>query len=508
MNPSELANFQFTAKRFKCVNDFFTKNVFFASPIRIALLDSTKPYIENRLKQSLLSNFESSYKFDINTPPVLNQGTIRLGSYGMIKHHKFKCSLSYLCKSLFTLSARNLFIVIELLKLTIKFNMTKKNNRKSTIFLGIPTEVEDISLIEFINKDVNHKSDYNIIQSGTNRHSQDLIFNRFPLLKACELHLDFFMLLILLLRHLLYSFYSIVKIILNPSISLLHRDLPWVQLASFLNKKEFINEVIITNSLFLEQSLWTNSLINKHFSLSMLWYSVNIPPLYWHIIDGVKKSEAHPGYSFLNIDNSYSWFSEQDVFFKERFFKPFNSKVIGCFYFKSSTIFDFQKKDNDICITLFDVTPINNQWCLDNNIPYLYYNENTMSKFVSDVLKIQKSFSITHPEKNVRIFLKHKREYTSIHDIKYIQFISSLISDQKITILPENTNLHQVVIQSDLTISIPFTSTAYISEKSGVPAIFYDPNNLLENQTYYSSKKLLFICNITDLHNTFFKMFS
>lgn len=506
MIPHELDNFQFTAKRFKCVNDFFTKNFFFGPSINIALIDNTDNYIENRLKQCLLPIFENHFKFDTSKDPTLNQDNIYLPSYGKIEHGRFRCSPLFLCRSLFNLSAKNFFIAIELIKIFLKFNFVKTEN-KSTIFLGIPSDIEDISLVEFIKTNMSHQVNYNIIQSNVSRNSDNFVYNRFPLLKACELHLTFYEISTLLFIHSAYSFYSIAKIMLNPSLSLLHRDLPWISLASFLNKNRSLNEVIITNSLFLEQSLWTNSLVDRHFSLSMLWYSVNIPPLYWHFDEGTKKSEAHPGYKLLNIDISYSWFAEQDFFFRKKFFKLYNSKPIGCFYFKSSNFYDFHKKDNDICITLFDVTPMNKQWCLENNIPYLYYNENTMSKFVNDVLQIQDSFNLTHPQKNIRFFLKHKREYTSIHDMKYIQFISNLLMDNKIIILPNNVDIYNIVTQSDLTISIPFTSTAYISERSGTPAIFYDPINLLEDHSYYASKNLIFISNITDLLNEFRKIF-
>jgi polysaccharide biosynthesis PFTS motif protein len=74
------------------------------------------------------------------------------------------------------------------------------------------------------------------------------------------------------------------------------------------------------------------------------------------------------------------------------------------------------------------------------------------------------------------IQLKPKRNFNkSVHSKKYIDHLTDLNGRKKIKILPWDENPYSVISGSELIVSIPFTSAAYIGIELGVQTIFYFP---------------------------------
>jgi polysaccharide biosynthesis PFTS motif protein len=151
-----------------------------------------------------------------------------------------------------------------------------------------------------------------------------------------------------------------------------------------------------------------------------------------------------------------------------RYLQGFNSNIdfrdVGSITFRiPEKPLNSEKKN---IITIFDVTPIVAQAAA-------FYDDDLMVNFVSDVILIkEKNDSL----KNFQIQIKSKRQINDKHhSANYIDFLESTQKSGKITIIPWDINPYDLIAESKLIISIPFTSIAYIGLEMGTQTVFYYP---------------------------------
>jgi polysaccharide biosynthesis PFTS motif protein len=80
---------------------------------------------------------------------------------------------------------------------------------------------------------------------------------------------------------------------------------------------------------------------------------------------------------------------------------------------------------------------------------------------------------------DVSVDIKQKRTPSSIHDPIYLSHISGLERASRMQIASPDVNLYSFVSEHDLIVVIPFSSPAYVAAHQGVPAVYYDPDNIL-----------------------------
>jgi polysaccharide biosynthesis PFTS motif protein len=151
------------------------------------------------------------------------------------------------------------------------------------------------------------------------------------------------------------------------------------------------------------------------------------------------------------------------------YLKKFNGsiifKAVGSITFKKLEI--TKTKPKNLLITIFDVTP---QTRIEESN---FYNSTTAIQFIDDVIKVRDENYLLH---QYVIQLKPKRNFNkSVHSKKYIDHLTDLNDRKKIKILPWDENPYSVISGSELIVSIPFTSAAYIGIELGVQTIFYFP---------------------------------
>ena len=146
-------------------------------------------------------------------------------------------------------------------------------------------------------------------------------------------------------------------------------------------------------------------------------------------------------------------------------------------------------------IVLFDITPLDiaNPFASLKN----YYSVELMEKFVFDAVKICNQLSEKY-KTNVSIVLKHKRGKHTLHSRKYINFIEAMVDNGDIKLLDYNSNIFSIINDSLLSISVPYTSTAYITSFLKKTSIYYDP--LAEiSPLFEKSEYIHFASNYKDL---------
>ena len=197
---------------------------------------------------------------------------------------------------------------------------------------------------------------------------------------------------------------------------------------------------------------------------TMFWYSDNSQRIY-----PIKqsKSEKISDYSYLkhqNIDNhvvwTRSWAKNLGQISKK------NVLVSGPILFRNIEGVQKYNHNNKLkkCITIFDVTP------KMNNNNHNFYSTQNMMNFLNDIEFISSRYF-----KEFDLQIKPKRKYTSGDDSRYINFIKKL--SYKVQIKSPETDIIEVINNSNLIICIPFTSPAILAVFLKIPTFYYVPND-------------------------------
>lgn len=138
--------------------------------------------------------------------------------------------------------------------------------------------------------------------------------------------------------------------------------------------------------------------------------------------------------------------------------------------------FLYERIDDKTVISLFDVSPVS-----DVNAALLlhdpkYRTVENGKKFIDDIC-------ITFESDKYIILFKVKRplKLNSIFDKTYIEYIESLTKSYKnIFLCHGDISAEKIIKLSNLCISIPFTSTAFIASMLNVESIFYDASGIIQ----------------------------
>jgi hypothetical protein len=123
-------------------------------------------------------------------------------------------------------------------------------------------------------------------------------------------------------------------------------------------------------------------------------------------------------------------------------------------------------------ITVFDVSPIDEYHICRSLTNLNYRNINTAKKFLLDLYEVSKILGFN-------IIWKRKRKFGSIHSSEYIKFCDDFEKMDNVISVDPDISAFRVIIKSNIVVSMPFTSTAFIAKHYEKKTFFYDPINLL-----------------------------
>jgi polysaccharide biosynthesis PFTS motif protein len=174
------------------------------------------------------------------------------------------------------------------------------------------------------------------------------------------------------------------------------------------------------------------------------------------------------------------------------YLQKFNSKIeyiaVGSITFKKNKYgFDQQRKK---IITLFDVTPYT---ILEGKS---FYSLELAKRFLEDIIEIKnKNEELSEFE----IQIKQKRPLDSnVHVNSYLNQLQELEMYKKVRIIPWDANPYEIISQSRLIISVPFTSIALVGNEMKVSSIYYYPFLRKISNSIYSNEIPL-ICGFEQL---------
>jgi hypothetical protein len=313
------------------------------------------------------------------------------------------------------------------------------------------------------------------------------------LVKDCEL--GFYGRGELLLTHLLLLFKFSFLVIRYPLVALLARDVVYLRSIAMLDERKLIDSVIITDSNFNCQPLWMREPDHRHFRTHFVHYSQNSKPLAYAYDDVV----AHvPEHRFVRVDEHWVWTNGYSDFLRNRGHDG-PTHVVGPILFYLPPI-PSPTENKDIIITVFDITPIPDDHAATHAVINNYYSTAHMIQFVDGIVEVcgEIGSEIGAP---MRILIKQKRGFIEgLHDWRYKDHIEKLMMQRKIEIVEYNVNLYSLLSQSDLSISIPYTSVAYLASSQKTNSIYFDPTRELL-PSHESAPYIYFASGVEELMN-------
>ncbi len=135
--------------------------------------------------------------------------------------------------------------------------------------------------------------------------------------------------------------------------------------------------------------------------------------------------------------------------------------------YHSDQIFDFPKIQGK-CIAVFDVSPVEEYENVIRLPEASFRSYESGKKFLMDIYQSLET-------KNIKILWKRKRGFSKMHSNEYVMFCDSFEKLPNVICIPPEVSAFRVVKESDFSISMPFTSTAFIGVAENIPSVFYDP---------------------------------
>lgn len=332
-----------------------------------------------------------------------------------------------------------------------------------------------------------------IVQASEHTESGDeasaVSYARYPLhVVASMARLGAWARLKLLGRHVASLFTYPLRVLKCPALALLAGDFAQLQTAMALDDAGAIEAVVLTNSHIAAQSLWMRAA--RHAKTHMLWYSQNSIPLVYRW-DGLVSHV--PQHQLMHVDVHWTWTSGFAAYLRS--VNPCSTTIVAgpIVWYLPEKRRPRVAKDRAV-LAVFDVTPLEDKAARDYGIGEYYYRRATMESFLQTIIElrtaIERQLGI-----QASIRLKHKREFSPLHDKQYIDWVARLVADGTIERSPVNENLFELVAGSTAVFVPPYSSPAYLADALGVPAIYFDPTEDLiptfepGRQIYFASGK-------------------
>ena len=263
---------------------------------------------------------------------------------------------------------------------------------------------------------------------------------------------------------------------LQPVFCLLWRDLAEHAAAAALNDGHLIDAIVITNSNWLQQLLWTSDLRDRRFKTYMALYSLNSSTI---VYKDDPVSYTHPGIRHLRVDEIWVWNEAyRKVLDTEEVSPPSRSVGPILWYLPESRSPSGTRREPTLCV--FDVNPRSSGYAVAAaDTRFRYYNARNAVKFVDDIFHARDRAAAVLGRR-IHIVLKHKRTTIQGHDAGYFEHLDRIISAcADVTRAPSDANVYSLIADSILVIVPPYSSPAYVAGFLGIPAIYYDASGKL-----------------------------
>ena len=274
-----------------------------------------------------------------------------------------------------------------------------------------------------------------------------------------------------LARHLTAPYRYLRALLASPLNVLVSRDLSTLPVVEWLGQAGLLETIVITTSAYGAQPLWMTGLVDQKFKLHMIWYSQNfIPKMYV----GETERQDLPGARHMRVDVHWVWTNGFRDYLAS-FDRKWQIRVVGPILWYLPEPIQTDPGVADVKVAVFDITPLPDGTTAFGAAKN-YYSVACMSRFVADIVSTSEQITAA-TGKRVLLLLKHKRPpKPGRHDSAYLAWLNELVSrNRDFRLVDPQTNLFGLLQECDLSVSVPYTSTAYVGDALSKPALYYDP---------------------------------
>jgi hypothetical protein len=327
-----------------------------------------------------------------------------------------------------------------------------------------------------------------------NRHDPTISYAQNAVAHVCEA-LPWHDRLRVLAQHASAPFLLAATVLRSPLTVLLARDYALIPVVIWLGRRGKLSDIVITTSAFTAQPLWMHGLRDCRHTVHMIWYSQNFVPKQYV---GESVGSDLPAARHMRVDQHWVW-TDGFAEYLRTLDQTGTIHVVGplLWYLPEDAP---PPADDAIRIAIFDVTPFdssNSAFGAARN----YYSAETIGQFISDVVTACEALA-AHTGRRVSMLVKHKRGISNRHDRGYLNMLDSLVSERNDFVLVDHrTDLFGLLSNCEASVSVPYTSTAYVAAHIGTPAIFYDPFGELV-PVFERNEHVTFCAGRTDLQQT------
>ena len=228
------------------------------------------------------------------------------------------------------------------------------------------------------------------------------------------------------------------------------------------NQKRF---TMITTQSFLDilpESFYITS--KPEVKRIMMWYSTNSKP-----INRTGEPIIIPSsiVKMKEVDvEHWVWNSHEVEFLMNLGLKLV--KQVGSIVFQEEKL--TKKSEYSFIVTFFDVTPMN--FSTDYYSPQIAINN--LNCVLGVTQRLQNEFG-----EYLKIRVKPKRKYSKLHSQNYTKRILEAVEVGAVELLDHATNLYSAISESDIVLSVPFTSPSVIAKELDIPTFYcsFDSND-------------------------------
>jgi polysaccharide biosynthesis PFTS motif protein len=264
---------------------------------------------------------------------------------------------------------------------------------------------------------------------------------------------------------IIYIFKAFIKLFFgDPSKLLFIKEVFLDNIFKLSNTNYLANDYLFNNENHIYRPLWSYTAQRKKSRIIYYNWAASFPDFeynnqYNHYEIGEKTQTWQ---YILQWSKSYGNYIQSKLVYNI-------SKVLivpPIYYSDSNT--DFILPNNKyICV--FDVIP-QKKYFHDVFISTLEYRTYINSfNFLNDIYEVALKYNYT-------IVWKGKRDLVSNHSNSYRKLINNFINRPNVYAIDPNISAFKIINNSNLVISMPFTSPAFIANQMNIKSIFYDPS--------------------------------
>jgi polysaccharide biosynthesis PFTS motif protein len=236
----------------------------------------------------------------------------------------------------------------------------------------------------------------------------------------------------------------------------------------YQNERLVALEYWFSHTSYLYRPIWTYTAERKGASVILYFYSVNSSAIQ------KRDDEKIPIglWSMMTWPNVVLWNKGHEEFLIKHEAHFSKSFITGCLPFADSGgLIRITQKP---AAAVFDIQPFRPYKHAQQAQVYEYYSHTSCIKFVKDVAAVLLDC-------RVAMIWKRKRDIGKNQHPIYNSFCKSIADDHPaINAVDYGVAAHRLISSCQICISMPFTSTALISQELGIPACYYDPLQIID----------------------------